>query len=311
MKKNQLIQTNPWDYSLHQLLSIIEKQHSHKAEFGCGKKPEDEAAQLKAYCSFSSPSSDCIEYKEENNKSSLKINHTSLVGINGILPQRYSEIILNKEKDKNFSIIDFLDIFHHRTFGLMHKIEKQTQLNLNRNPLANFQYCHAIAGSLPDKNEKTHKIFHKVFPSFAGFLWQKHKTASGLIQILNAIFPQLKITIAQFIPKWIEIFDENRAYLNKNPLKNKMLGKKAKCISNTIKIILETNDVQIYNQMLPDTENFTLIKKTAKYYLPAGFEAHIDLKLTQKNLSCKLDKTHKLGYNTWIGMCDGRITSHD
>jgi|GEM_PF-3279729 len=299
-KLKQDISRSPWEYSLHQLLAILEQTNSKKAQFGCGKKPSDEPSILNAYCNFSAPSSDCIEFKEKNGQTYLTINQTSLIGINGILPQRYSEKIITKSREGNNCLLDFMNIFNQRLFGLMHKIEKKIRLNLNYDSLHNFEYCHALAGIIKkDGRKKTHR---SILPSFASFMWQKNKSPGGLIAILQSIFPKFHIEIQQFIPHTVEIHEEYRAKLDKSKLKDKMLGKRAMCTQHSIKIIILVDSKNSYDSILPGTENFSLIKEVAKYYCPPGFKIKFEFRLPKSQKpTCALTLEKKLGYNTWLG----------
>jgi type VI secretion system ImpH/TssG family protein len=294
------IKLSPWKYSLHQLLSILEFIEPNAVEFGSGRKLEDEPAMLKAYCSFAVPSSDCVEYKESKTNKYLTINQTSLVGINGILPQLYSEKIIAQMKEQNFSLSDFLNIFHQRFFGLAHKIEKKTQINLNRKQFEQFPYCKAISGLLDENN--SNKLLHKkMLPSFASLLWNKNKNVLGLKTILSTIFPHLKIEIKQFIPTFFKINESCMARLDKAPLLNKILGKRARSIAFSIELIISVNTKKDYDAILPGTKYCNLIKQTAKYYCPPGFKIRYQLKLPKKEKCiCFLLKHQKLGYNTWV-----------
>lgn len=283
----------PWEFSLHQAMFVLELIKGDK-NFGDGLR-SNEPADLKAYCSFSAPSSDCTSFEKINERPILTINQTSLIGINGTLPQRYTENILSKTKEKNYRLLDFIDIFNHRFFGLSHKIEKKTKLNLNVNQLDNFIYLNAIAGM-----QKTSQ-WESVLSSFPNFLWQKNKTAQGLKSILQALFA-FKIKIEQFIGQWIEIDQDCSAVLNKQRMQNKILGKRAYCVHRAIKIIMNINNLENYNAMLPGTRNYKLIQQICKYYLSPGFMCKLQLRLSNAHLPlCTLDKHYKLGLNTWAG----------
>lgn len=298
-KIRQELERAPWEYSFHQFLAILELINKNKKPFGSGKRPSDEAAILNAYCSFSAPSSDCISFKHKQDQAYLTINQTSLIGINGILPQRYSEKVITKMKEGNSQLLDFLNIFNHRLFGLMHKIEKRTQLNLNKDWMHNFEYCNAIAGII---NNNSVKKYRQILPTFASFLWQKNKSPNGLVGVIRSMFPKFKVQIDQFIPEWIDINDECRARLDRKPLRDKMLGHRAQCVSRAIKVIINVDSKASYDSILPGTENFEILHDIAQYYCPPGFKIKFELRLPKRETpKCKMNAQNKLGYNTWIG----------
>lgn len=297
-KLKKEIQSTPWKYSLHQLLTILELLEPNSSEFGSGRSPKDEPAILKAYCNFAVPPSDCVEYKEVDEIKELTINQTSLVGINGILPQLYSEKITSQTKENNFKVIDFLNIIHQRFFGISHKIEKKAQINLNRIQLNQFEYHKAIAGVLEEGSAKLHK---QVLPSFAALMWHKNRNVLGLKTILQNIFPKLKSEIKQFIPTWFKINSSCQARLNKDLLIDKILGKKAISIQFSIKIILNLKTKEDYDSFLPGEKNCNLIKQIVQYYCPPGFKIQYELNLPKKEKAfSRISRKQKLGYSAWL-----------
>jgi type VI secretion system ImpH/TssG family protein len=305
-KIKQALQEKPWNFSFHQMLFILELLNKNKANFGNGKNILQEPIKLKAHSKFYAPSSDCIEYSSENGTDSLTINQTSLIGLNGILPQPYTEKILSKSKEQNFGALDFLNIFHQRTFGLMHKLEKKRQINLNTSLFENFDYCHAIAGmpNIPkDQKDRWQNLFYPV----SSFLWNKNKNANNLITILNSVFP-FKFEVQEFLPMRIEIDEDAKAYLNKEPMHNKILGSFAKCYSKMILVKIIHDNSETFENSLPGTKNFEIIRKMTQHYLLPGMKAKYKVILNKEQRApIELQKSKKLGYNTWLKKINHKI----
>jgi type VI secretion system ImpH/TssG family protein len=294
IKIEKEIKQKPWEFSLHQALFILESLKKNKANFGCGKNPQDEPAFLSAYCNFSAPHSDCIKYQNEN----LTINHTSFIGPNGVLPQIYTEKILNKAKEKNNNFANFLNIFNQRQIGFLHKIEKNKKINLNfDHDKRNFaNYISGVKG----KSEA-----EKILKKFAGLLWQKEKNAGNLEAILHSVFSFEKFGITfkidQFMGKWIDISHKNRAFLNFEPLKFKVLGKKAFCKHIGIKLNMTFQNLKIYNEFIPGSQKRKLIEAICKYYLQPGMQCKIQQTLVNESeKNSFMNKTTQLGFNCWI-----------
>lgn len=294
-KLHTQLKERPWEFSLHQILFILELLQKNKPGFGSGKKPTDEPAILDAYCNFSAPSSDCINYQERNNHMHLTVNQTSLVGINGILPQYYSEKIISKLKEKNRSLIDFLNIFNQRFFGLRHKVEKNTKYNLHIDPFSSFIFSSSIGGL-----RKHDKTWHPVFQSFASFLWSRNKSPRALQTILESIF-QIKVRINQFVGRWLPVAEEYQAKLDGSPLESKILGSEAYCLNKAIEVVFCAKNNEEHESILPDTKHFALAKALCKYYVLPGFQVQVSTELAaEARPRCSLQPNSKLGYNTWL-----------
>jgi len=289
------IEKKPWEFSFHQMLFILELLSKNKSEFGTGKNPEKEPGILEAYSSFSVPISDCIEVKKAENGYKITVNQTSLIGINGILPQTYTEKIIQKKLENNEAPADFLNIFHQRIFGLKHKIEKKNQPSLNKNPLNNFNFHHKIGGINIAKND-----WQNCLSSQPYFLWNKTKNSAGLKSILSSIFP-FQFQIDEFLPKWLEISEEARCFLDKQSMKNKLLGQRANCMYKKIKITIKLANEADFNNFIPGTPDYELMKKISKYYVQSGTEIVYKIDLdSSKKTQIQLKNSQKLGYNTWL-----------
>lgn len=284
------IKTNPWEFSLHQALSLLEIAHKDKMQFGYGKRPIDEPLLLNAYCNFTAPASDCVGYSKMKNAEQLTINQTSLLGMNGVLPQYYTEMAVDELKNKKDGFVNFVNIFNQRVFGMLHKLEKRTKRNLN-NAVFNSQVVD-IAGL------KGHDTWSKICSTFVGALWHKNKNAHILRNILHLVFGN-KIEIQEFIEKWIDIDDDSKSFLNGEKMRDKVIGNRGKCRHSAIKITVYLSNLEEYNQFLPGSKKHELLKKICKYYVTPGLEVQIAVHLTETR-RMHLSSAKKLGYSAWL-----------
>lgn len=287
------VQTKPWAFSFHQMMFILEL--AKKIQFE--KKPNFNSDKIlfQAHCKFSVPSSDFLEYKIFSTHHSLVVNQNSLIGLNGVLPQIYSEKIIKQLKEKNYAMLDFFNLFHHRYFSLKHRVEKTLQLSLNADPLKQFQYCHALAGVACDED-----VISDCANAMAGLFWDKTKNAKGLIKILSSIF-DFHFIVQEFVPRWIDVSSQDCAALDKSVLHNKILGSRAKSLYLGIKIFVLIDDVKAYENALPGSNHYKMILKIAQHYVPVGFSMQIKICLKNDLKSAiPLSSRFKLGYNAWL-----------
>lgn len=278
------IKEKPWNYSLHQVMFIIE--NLKKNEFASSNY---DPAALNANVNFWANTSDVIKHNEKNNQINLTLNAASLIGINGLLPQAYTEKILSRIKTKDYRMIDFLNIFHQRSFGLIHKTEKYNKIHLKINDHKHLtqEFCKSSEN----------------FKEFKQLLWKKNKNKFGFLQILKNLFKNQKIDfkIKEFILKKVKIDDENKTFLNNEKLTNKLLGNHVLTIDKKIKLIIETKFLKDYETFLPNQINFNKIKKIFKYYTNNFYEIEIKpILIAEKEKISFLKKEKKLGLNVWL-----------
>jgi type VI secretion system protein ImpH len=282
------IKETPWQFALHQMLFLLEKASMGKAKFGCGKTINEEPAILNANCSLSSASSDCIEYKE-GNQTQLTINQTNLIGINGILPQSYNEKILDRIKEKDESMLDFINIFNQRSFGILHKIAKKQNKAIDPHS-QNFAFY--LAGP------KAKTEWEKNMQSFTMILWQQAKTPQGLLKLLTAIF-NLNVKIKQFIGQWVKTDDDVQAKIGES-INNKLLGAMTH-LKTAIEIIIIASTLNEYESLLETTAKRREIENVCKYYITPGINFKISLALANEAEKITyLTSSRKLGENAWI-----------
>lgn len=290
---DEYFKKNVHNYSFHQILFLMEKLNCELKEFGNGTSIHQESAKLTAHCTLSSPFSDCLEIHKTSMQHELKLNNISLIGVNGILPRNVTEKILAENKfNSKSTLLEFLNIMHHRFFSLMHKVEKNKNISICTESEYNKYFIEAISGST------NHKM--KWLQPFAGILWQKQKNKQTLKIVIETMF-NVQVEIQQFVKQLVKI--ENRYQAKTSKKLNKLiLGKKAKCISKKIKIIIKISDIQIYNSMLPGMKNFNMLKDICEYYLKPNYNFLFEMQLepSQKPYM-KLYSGNKLGLNTWLG----------
>jgi hypothetical protein len=54
-----------------------------------------------------------------------------IAGIQGPLPFPYTEMLIQRERNGDASLKDFLDVFNHRLISILHRIRKQYLISLN------------------------------------------------------------------------------------------------------------------------------------------------------------------------------------
>ena len=139
---------------------------------------------------------------QRNQQLSVTVNFIGLIGAAGMLPDQYSEQLLQLLHDKNTSLRDFLDIFHHRLIELSYNsweksswyIRYQQQDYQNILPATMGTATAKLAAATPSNDERL--LF------YAGLFSRQIRSAAGLKAILSDYF-NLTISIKQFQGEWL------------------------------------------------------------------------------------------------------------
>lgn len=188
----------------------------------------------------------------------LLAQHCGYIGSTGILPLHYTELILHRCKNKDHSLLDFLNIFYNRSlniffkswekYQLFHLYRKHSFICKNKDPLSNI--LNAVVGN---KLITDNQIYANVSLRYAGIFSRKSRTGWLLKCIIKSYF-NLDITILQFQKKLFKLQTEQAKLLvTKLGTKKTLLGTTIITEQDLITIILNAKDYQQYIKYLPGT----------------------------------------------------------
>lgn len=109
-------------FSFFRAVAILEKTYPHKKPVGQSLRPADEPVRFAVKPGLSFPASDIADLRrvEGEQKASLDVAFMGLIGPSGVLPYWYNELAIERSRQKDFALVDFLNIFHHRVLSLFY-----------------------------------------------------------------------------------------------------------------------------------------------------------------------------------------------
>lgn len=283
--------------------------------------------QFKAALSLNFPKSSIysITINSENTAQNFKkyyfethVSFLGLAGINGILPDHYTELLIGQVRSHNYAFRDFLDIFNHRCITLFYQAWEKyhfpfivsDSLNGNREKKNFTHYIESIYGNgTPSLRERLH-VPEKILSYYSGLFARKVRSAIDLESILNDYF-DIPINIKQFQEQYtyIEEQDLSRLSNKKGGRYNQLgisflVGKKITSVANSFRIFVGPLSFDQFQSFLPSQSSFFQLCNLVKFY--AGPQYIFDLQLILKKEDvpfCELSRVSpvRLGWETWIG----------
>ncbi len=328
----------PYDFQFLQAVRLLERsavfeKESSQSNIGSNPvakftPPASESVRFKSNQSlaFQSSEIDSVERVDKPNglaQWEMVVNLMGLTGAIGVLPYHYTELILKRQKQKDESMVEFFDLFNHRTLSLFFQasVKYNLPLHYERNRLhrgLKKQYEPQTRALLSLIGMGTEGLNNRLFTKdeslifYSGLLTQKVRSASGLKQILRSHF-NIPVDINQFVGQWQDLIDDVRTRLAdfNNPQgrnvclgRSAMLGKKGWFAQGKIHIILGPLNKKQLATFAPGTNSLKALNELVRMYVGMENEYEFIIRVKQSDIPEKIQLGKKepaiIGWNTWL-----------
>lgn len=207
--------------------------------------PATEIVRLRANTSFSFPEAEVNSVVRQAGTTHpsqwvMQVNFMGLTGSSGVLPFHYTELILQRLKQKDETLLHFLDLFNHRILSLFYQAatkyhlpieyeRKKLNYRSRKNRDSQTQALLSLIGLGTPGLEERLNIKDESLIFYGGLLTQQVRTTIGLKQILQDYF-DIPVKIQEFIGQWQELIPDIRT-----KLASKTLPKGQKCTTWAIR----------------------------------------------------------------------------
>lgn len=290
--------------------------------------PQRESLRFSSHQSLAFPGSEIkrIQKTRKNTDISqwkMTVNLMGLTGPTGVLPYHYTELILERQKQKDNNLALFFDLFNHRTLSLFFSasIKYRLPLQFERQQVLEHRKNHTdpqTQALLSLIGMGTQGLSNRLYTRdesliyYSGLLSQKIRTQSGLKQILRSHF-RIPVEIEQFVGQWQDLIDDVRTKLPdyRNPSgrnaclgRSAMLGKKGWFAQGKIYIILGPLDKQQLDKFAPGTTAFKALDELVRLYIGLECDYEFKIRIKRSDIPKKIQLNKKsppvIGWNAWL-----------
>jgi type VI secretion system protein ImpH len=231
----------------------------------------------------------------------------------GSLPIPYVDEIRAQERDKNFAMRDFLDLFNHRLISLFYRAWERGRVEVlyelgEHSPFESA--LKAIIGVEGRALEDRLPLDARDLLGRAGLLAMRPGPATAIEGIISSVFG-IPAHVHQFLPAWFEIDPADRTRLGRA---NSVLGESFNlgsqvCLSQyRFRVELGPMDFATYRSLLPQAEAFSILCSLIRLSAGPEFDFEISLVLEKEELPelrlGRADETNeadaRLGWSTWL-----------
>ncbi|CAM3811932.1 type VI secretion system baseplate subunit TssG [Rheinheimera salexigens] len=287
------LQQSPSDFDFYQAVYSVERQYSseQKRWQGVGRDgfPRQELIRFKSvqHLGFPGQPISKVETRHAEPEQATSINmHVSFFGLtgpSGVLPQHYTELVIDRVKQRDNTMRDFFDVFNHRLISLYYRAWEKYRFAC--------QY-----EMMPAQQDSFSKVLTTLSGArselglyFAGAFSQQNRNAKQLTAMLSQLLA-VDVALEPLQGRWLRLDTADQTALassirptglNARLGDSAMLGSRVWDISSGVELLLSAKQQQAA-ELLPGSYKNQLMHSLLAEYLPNGYNVRVTLSAPNK-----------------------------
>jgi type VI secretion system protein ImpH len=303
----------PYCFEFVQAVRLLRHFYPHRKNVGLFQPPHSEVVRFSVRPSLSFPASQVHELEErENAPPVMHVNFMGTVGPLGVLPLYYTELVAERLKEKDRTLRDFLDIFHHRIISLFYRAWQKYRfpVGFEQGEDDTFsQYLLDTVGLGTAGLQNRQAITDKSLLFYAGLFAQQPRSAEGLKLVLRDYF-EVPVQIEQFLGAWYQLNPDSQCNLTEASLDCQQLGFGAVVgdeiwdPQSRIRVVLGPLPLKRYLDFLPSGTAYQPLCSMVRFFAGDEFDFEAQLILEREQVpACELggagEAAPQLGWVSW------------
>ncbi len=312
---NKKLLEEPYSFEFFQAVRILEKLKPARRAVGGSALPADEVVRFRSRIGLDFPSSEIHEINEvegtdgEPDRTEMLVNFMGLVGVSGVLPTHYTELVLDRIRHRDTAMWSFLDIFTHRAVSLFYRAWAKYRFPVayERGDDGFTSYLFDFAGLGTKGLRGRLDLEDESLLPYSGLIAQKPHTANALENILSDHF-QTRAKVEQFFGQWLRLGSEDISKLgseNSHLGRNAIIGTRVWDQQSKMRIRLGPLDFKRFQAFLPNGSANASLQSIVKFFIGLEFDFDLQLILTAKAVPATILTTRAvrkptLGWTTYL-----------
>ena len=312
--------TEGYRFDFFQAVRLLNRMAANQDPVGYASLPQRESLRFHSLPSLSFPPSavyDITQSEDREEPMNMVVAFMGLTGPQGVLPRYYTELIMERLRYQDRTLLDFFDIFSHRMISLFYRSWEKYQVAMSfegaetqeKKPDRILQHMLSFIG-LGTKGLTEQLAFPpQALLGYTGLLSLRSRSAHSLQQILAHFFGVV-VDIRQFIGQWVTLEPEDQSNFN-GPKRNLRLGETTIAGSQIwdqqarFQVQLGPLALSQFAQFLPSGKTYQTLVQLIRFF--AGQHLQFDVRLLLQAAEvpyCRLSEASacppQLGWTTWL-----------
>ena len=304
--------SEPYRFKFFQAVRLLERIYPDREPVGRAMRPGREVVRFCGRVSLTFPPSEIESLSRgdgENDQARMTVCFLGLTGLLGVLPQHYTQFLIERAREKDFVARDFFDIFNHRLISLFYRAWEKYHFPIAYERTRNdsfSQYLNALVGVGTGGLQHRLAFPDNVLRFYAGFFSQRPHSAVAFECMLGDYFG-VPAAVVQFAGQCVPVGPENVTRLGRH---NSALGVAAICgdriwhRQSKFRIRIGPLSMKHFRKFLPLGEAFKELVQMARMFAGTEFDFDVHLILRASEVpACRLqsegEQAH-LGWSSWL-----------
>lgn len=323
-KVRKLLETVPWEFQFFQAVRLLEHLQPERVQVGQFAPPSREAVRFAATPRMAFPASqvNALTFRE-NAPPLMQVNFLGMTGPLGVLPLYYTELIMERLRQKDTTLAAFLDLFNHRMVSLFYQAWEKYRVTALYEKSSRDRFSAILQDLIgigtPHLSDRQIAwtpgqtwpvgILDDTLLFYSGLLGLHTRPAAALRQILWDYF-NVPVEIEQLVGAWHPLEQNNLCRFEKANTYSEQVGMGAIVgdeiwdQQSGVRIRLGPLNLKQYLDFLPTGSAYEPLRTLLRFY--SGWEIDFEVQLVLKRdevPGCELgnegDEGPKLGWVSW------------
>ncbi|WP_296229234.1 type VI secretion system baseplate subunit TssG [Ralstonia sp. UBA689] len=302
------LQAEPWRHGFLMLLRRIDAC-STKDPIGRARRPLAEPFRLGQQPSLAFAPREIASASLDGGNLRVQLFGLGTLGPNGPLPIHVTEIARDRQQSRRDStLVDFLDIFHHRYLTLLYRAwaSAQATASLDRPQEERFSfYIASLTGQDPDEIAASPLPAHPRLAASA-HLVRESRNPDGLRATLMQYFG-VPVAIEETVFHWIAIGPTEQSHLGSPGSTSVlgegfMLGEMVPDRQHKFRIVIGPLDIEAYLRFTPQGVDLPRLVEWVRAFIGYEFEWELELHIKPHRAPpAVIGGPQQLGWSSWLG----------
>jgi type VI secretion system protein ImpH len=310
----RLLDEEPFRVQFFQAVRILQRIEAPRKPVGYFITPQGETIRFVSRTSLAFPASEIHRIRRlETGQLEMMVEFMGLCAAVAVMPEPYTELLLSRARDKDYSMEEFFNLFNHRMISLFYRGWEKYRFFIQYERTGEDRLSKTVYDLLGLGTEELlgrGGIPDRAYLNYAGLLGRQVRSAPSLEQLLEDYF-EVPVKVEQFAGTWRKLRREDQTWMSGLGGRNERLGVGTVAGDEVwdhhgrIRISIGPMQFDKYRSLLPGQSAYHELVAWLRFYSSGNYEAEVQLILDRQEVPyCELgavgEARPQLGFVSWL-----------